>query len=69
MLRRARAIQAVRDYAKGNLEKHRYNVDVYLNNPVGIGEHPDVLDAIQTELHKMAEFHDIIEVLDKYFEE
>jgi len=69
MDRRQRAIQAVRDFATGNIEKHRYNVDVYLNNPAGIGEHPDVLGSIQTELHKMAEYDDILEVLDKYFKE
>jgi hypothetical protein len=69
MDRRQRAIQAVREFATGNIEKHRYNVDVYLNSPVGIGEHPDVLDAIQTELHKMAEYDDILEVLDKYFKD
>ena len=22
------------------IEKHKTNVDIYLNNPVGIGEHP-----------------------------
>lgn len=69
MDRRQRAIQAVRDFTIGNIEKHRYNVDVYLNSPVGIGEHPDVFDTIQTELHKMAEYDDILEVLDKYFKD
>lgn len=66
---RERAIQAVRDYAAGHIEKHRYNVEVYLQHPAGIGEHPDVLEAIQSELHKIAEYDDILEVLDKYFED
>lgn len=69
MLLRTRALQAIRNYAEGSLEKHKYNVEVYLANPAGIGEHPDVMDAIQTELHKIAEFHDILEVLDTYFKE
>lgn len=66
---RSLALQAVRDYATGNIEKHRYNVEVYLANPSGIGEHPDVMESIQSELHKIAEYDDILEVLDKYFEE
>lgn len=66
---RSLALQAVRDHAIGNIEKHRYNVEVYLANPSGIGEHPDVMESIQSELHKIAEYDDILEVLDKYFEE
>ena len=68
MSNKQRAIEAIRRYASGNIEKHRYNVEVYLNNPVGIGEHPDVLDAIKTELLKIAEYNEIFDVLDKYFE-
>ena len=66
---RSLALQAVRDHATGNIEKHRYNVEVYLANPAGIGEHPDVMESIQAELHKIAEYDDILEVLDKYFGE
>ena len=43
------------------------NVEVYLNNPAGIGDHPDVLEAIEKELNHIAEYHDQIEVLKKYF--
>lgn len=69
MSNKQRAIEAIRRYTSGNIEKHRYNVEVYLNNPVGIGEHPDVLDAIKTELLKIAEYNEIFDVLDKYFED
>ena len=30
------------------------NIDIYLKNPVGIGEHPDVLGAIDMEVEKLA---------------
>ena len=26
----------------GEMEIHRANIDIYLNTPAGIGEHPDV---------------------------
>lgn len=45
------------------------NVEVYLNNPVGIGEHPDVMEAIEEELKAIAEYEDQLEVLEKYFED
>ena len=69
MSNKQRAIEAIRRYASGKLEKPRYKVEVYLNNPVGIGEHPEVLDAIKTELLKIAEYNEIFDVLDKYFED
>ena len=52
--------------ANGEIQVHLANVDVYLNNPVGIGEHSDVTDAIQCELDKIARYDDQIEVIKKY---
>ena len=38
----------------GEMEVHRANIDIYLNTPAGIGEHPDILGAIDSELDKMS---------------
>ena len=38
----------------GEMEVHRANIDIYLNTPAGIGEHSDVLAAIDVELDRMA---------------
>jgi hypothetical protein len=54
-------------HAKGHIEKHRMNVEVYFANPAGIGDHPDVLEAVEKELKVIAEYHDQLEVLEKYF--
>ena len=40
-----------------------------MNQSVGIGEHSDIVEAIQEELDKMAASHDRIEMLDIYFED
>ena len=56
-----------RSEAEGNIAKAKANVEVYLNNPAGIGEHPDVLGAIQEQLDLIAHEEERIEVLDKYF--
>jgi hypothetical protein len=34
---------------------------------VGIGEHSDIIETIQKELDKMAQAHDRLEMLNKYF--
>ena len=45
---------ALRSEAEGNINKAKANVEIYLHNPVGIGEHPDVLAAIQEQLDIIA---------------
>lgn len=60
-------LSAMVAHAKGHIEKHKANVEIYLANPAGIGEHPDVLEAIETEIKAIAEYQDQLEVLEKYF--
>ena len=64
---REQLIRAILAHAQGEIEMHKANVEVYLTNPVGIGEHPDVTQAIQEEIDKIARWHDQIEVIQKYF--
>ena len=66
---RNQMLKAVRRHAEAHIEKHRMNVEVYLNNPVGVGEHPDIMDAIEKEIEEMAKYHDHLEILDNYFKE
>lgn len=60
-------IEASKKHFEGHIEKHRINIEVYLKNPVGIGEHSDIMEAIECELAQMAEYHDKLEMLEKYF--
>jgi|TARA_B100001057_G_C22701661_1_gene891992 hypothetical protein len=53
--------------AKGEILKAKANVEVYLDNPAGIGEHPDVLAAIQTELDKICTNEERIDIINKHF--
>ena len=54
-------------YYTGLIAKHTQNVEIYLNNPVGIGEHPDVMAAIEAEITSIAQAHEKIEVINHYF--
>tara|TARA_R100001509_G_scaffold148142_1_gene105805 strand:- start:12 stop:233 length:222 start_codon:yes stop_codon:yes gene_type:complete len=66
---RKQTLDALRSQAKGNIAKARVNVEVYLHNPVGIGEHPDILAAIQEQVDLIAKEEERLDVLDKYFED
>ena len=46
--------KAVEKHAEGCIELHKANIEVYLANPAGIGEHSDIMEAIQAELDKSA---------------
>ncbi len=64
---REQLIAALRAHAQGEIAMHKANVEVYLTQSVGIGEHSDITDAIQQQLDKIARWHDQLEVLNKYF--
>ena len=50
----------------GHIAKHKANLEVYLNQPVGIGEHPDIIEAMEAEIDEIAKYHDQLEVIEKY---
>jgi len=60
-------VKAARMHAEGELERAKTNIMVYMNNATGIGEHSDIVEAIQEELDKMAAAADRIEMLQIYF--
>ena len=64
---RKKIIDALYDDAIGKIEKAKVNIEIYLHNPVGIGEHPDVLGAIQEQLDIIAHEEERIEVLETHF--
>tara|TARA_B100000427_G_scaffold325319_1_gene331969 strand:- start:7048 stop:7257 length:210 start_codon:yes stop_codon:yes gene_type:complete len=60
-------IKALLAHAQGDIAKHKANVEVYLTNPAGIGEHSDITEAIETELNIIAKYQDQIDIINKYF--
>ena len=39
---------------EGEIAEANANIQVYLANPVGIGEHPDIISEMDTQIEKMA---------------
>ena len=66
---RDKMIQALIDHATAQIGKHKMNVEIYLNKAVGVGEHSDIMETMEKEIGKIAEYHDQIEVLNKYFKD
>ena len=64
---RDQMIKALLAHAQGDIEKHKANVEIYLTNPAGIGEHSNVLEAVEEELNMIAKYQDQIDVIQKYF--
>ncbi len=64
-------IKAQQSYLLGYINKHVANIEILLNNPVGISgvddKHQDIQEAIEVELGKIADYHDKLEMLQKFF--
>ena len=64
---RNQIISALLAHAQGDIQKHKMNVELYLKNPVGLGEHSNVMEAIEEELNMIAKYEDQISVIKKHF--
>ena len=64
---REQILRALLAHAQGDIAKHKANVEVYLENPAGVGEHTDILESIEKEIDIIAKYQDQIDVIKKYF--
>ena len=64
---REQLIKALLAQAQGDIAKHKANIEVYLANPVGIGEQSNIIEAIEGELDMIAKYQDQIDIINKYF--
>ena len=65
---REQLVRALISHAQGDIQKHVANVEVYLTNPAGIGEHSNIVEAIEEEINMIAKYEDQITVIRKYFD-
>ena len=56
-------LEALEQQYRGNIASARANVRVYLENPAGIGEHPDVVQALDTQITIIAENQEKLDTL------
>ena len=60
-------LEALIKKLEGEIAIAKANIDVYLNHSVGIGEHPDVVEAIETQVEKIAGAQEKIDTIRKFF--
>ena len=56
-------IEELADRYRGEIASAKANVKVYLENPAGIGEHPDVVAAIDTQIQLIANAQEKLDIL------
>ena len=62
-------VKALKSYLRGHIEKHVANINVHLENSIGVAEHSDHVETIEKELEIIASYEDKLKVLLKYFDE
>jgi len=60
-------IDALRKKYEADIAHAQANIKVYLEHPVGIGEHPDLVGAVDEQIDNMAHAEDKLEVLNRYY--
>lgn len=56
-------IDALSNQYRGNIQAARANVRVYLENPAGIGEHPDIIQSIDSQIQIIADNQEKLDIL------
>ena len=60
-------VEALKTKYDADYQMHKANLDIYLNNPVGIGEHPQHFEEMDKLVESMTAARDKLEVLnDEY---
>ena len=61
-------IGALKTKMLGQMNGHIANIEVMMTNPVGVGDHPTIVDTIDKELMALEHANGKLNVLVKYFE-
>ena len=63
-------LNAARKHYEGIAAEAEVTIDIYLKDAVGIGEHPQVMDELRSQIEKLGEARDhidtIVTLLNKY---
>ena len=56
-------LDAAKKYYEGLAAEAEVTIDMYLNNSVGIGEHPGVMEELRKQIEKLGEARDGIDTI------
>ena len=60
-------LKAIRKKLEGERDEHLADLEVYLINLVGVGEHPDFGEVIEKKIKKIESLDSQIDTINKYF--
>jgi len=60
-------VNALKTKYDADYQMHKANLDIYLNNPVGIGEHPQHFEEMDKLVELMTAARDKLEVLNEEY--
>jgi len=60
-------LEALIKKLEGEVAMAKANIQVYQDNPVGIGEHPDVVQAIESQIEVIAGAEEKIDIIRKHY--
>ena len=63
---RSNLINALRLKLEGEVAVARANIEVYMTSAVGIGEHPDLVSAIESQFDVIANARDKLDAIDEF---
>ena len=59
-------IKALKMKLEGEVAVAKANIEVYMTSSVGIGEHPDLVAAIETQFDVIANARDKLDAIDEF---
>jgi len=66
-LYRNNILRALKKHYEAQIDYHKVNVDIILDNVVAVAEHPDVMSTIDNEIAKISEWEERLQILNKHF--
>jgi undecaprenyl pyrophosphate synthase len=60
-------LEAIIKKLEGEIAMAKANIDIYINSSTGIGEHPEIAEAVESQIEKIAAAHEKIQTIEEYF--
>ena len=62
-----KVMKALEKKYEAEIAAAKANLDIYDRNPAGIGDHPDIVSALDSEIKKLADAEDKLNAVKKHF--
>ena len=60
-------LDALSAHYQGQIAKHKANLTVLLEKHIGLAEHPDIIETLDEQIGKLADYDEKLEMLTKHF--